>query len=89
MNFSGGITERKNATLTFCGLILGLVYVQVSNGLPVTIFAIIFFQSITLTEFQVCLKDIQRYEAHHDPITLNFMAAGCEYTEPVFNCVVV
>jgi len=44
----------------------------------------------------VCLKDIQRYNAHHDPITLHYMVAGCKYavtmvyifpTEPVFNCV--
>ena len=32
-----------------------------------------------MTDFQVCLKDIQRYDAHHDPITLNYMAAGCKY----------
>ena len=38
-----------------------------------------FFQSITTTSFQACLKDIQRYGAHHDPITLNYMAAGCKY----------
>ena len=25
------------------------------------------------------MKDIQRYDAHHDPITLNYMAAGCKY----------
>ena len=25
------------------------------------------------------MKDIQRYDAHHDPITLNYMAAGCTY----------
>ena len=43
-----------------------------------TMLAII-FQSITMTDFQVCLKDIQRYDAHHDPITLNYMAAGCKY----------
>ena len=48
------------------------------KGLPVTMLAII-FQSITMTDFQVCLKDIQRYDAHHDPITLNYMAAGCKY----------
>ena len=35
--------------------------------------------AITTTDFQVCLKDIQRYDAHHDPITLNYMAAGCKY----------
>ena len=38
-----------------------------------------FSQSITTTDFQVCLKDIQRYDAHHDPVTLNYMAAGCKY----------
>ena len=32
-----------------------------------------------MTDFQVCLKDIQRYDAHHDPLTLNYMAAGCKY----------
>ena len=38
-----------------------------------------FSQSITTTDFQVCLKDIQRYDAYHDPVTLNYMAAGCKY----------
>ena len=38
-----------------------------------------FHQSITTTNFQVCLKDIQRYDARHDPVTLNYMAAGCKY----------
>ena len=29
----------------------------------------------------MCLKDIQRYDAHHDPVTLNYMAAGCKYAK--------
>ncbi|KAL9971201.1 hypothetical protein ACROYT_G023699 [Oculina patagonica] len=33
-------------------------------------------ESVSTTEFQVCLKDIQRYDARHDPITLTYMAAG-------------
>ena len=40
---------------------------------------LLFYQSITTTDFQVCLKDIQRYDAHHDPITVNYLAAGCKY----------
>ena len=29
--------------------------------------------------FQVCLKDIQRYEVNHDPIAVNYMVIGRKY----------
>ena len=37
------------------------------------------FQSVTKTQLEVCLKDIQRYDASHDPITVNYMAIGSKY----------
>ncbi|XP_068699862.1 uncharacterized protein [Montipora foliosa] len=33
-------------------------------------------RSVTKTKLEVCLKDIQRYDASHDPITVNYMAIG-------------
>jgi len=36
------------------------------------------FQSVSLTEFKVCLKDIQPYNKHHDPVTVSYMAIGCK-----------
>ena len=36
-------------------------------------------QSVTINKLEVCLKDIQRYDANHDPITVNYMVIGCEY----------
>jgi len=33
-------------------------------------------RKVTKTHFEVCLKDIQRYDAVHDPITVNYMAVG-------------
>ncbi|XP_078357011.1 uncharacterized protein LOC144641875 [Oculina patagonica] len=33
-------------------------------------------KSISKTSFDVCLKDIQRFDALHDPITVNYMALG-------------
>ena len=71
-----------------------LLCVKVLEHLPVRKL-LSFYQSITTTDFQVCLKDIQRYDAHHDPVTLNYMAAGCKYDmlvvlifnpRTVFNC---
>jgi len=31
---------------------------------------------VTKETFTVCLKDIQRYDANHDPVTVNYMAIG-------------
>ncbi|XP_074615862.1 uncharacterized protein LOC141875476 [Acropora palmata] len=33
-------------------------------------------RSVSKTQLEVCLKDIQRYDASHDPITVNYMAIG-------------
>ena len=41
-------------------------------------FTLSHFQSVTKTQLEVCLKDIQRYDASHDPITVNYMAIGCK-----------
>ncbi|XP_029202283.2 uncharacterized protein LOC114966535 [Acropora millepora] len=39
-------------------------------------------RSVTKTQLEVCLKDIQRYDASHDPITVNYMAIG--YIDPCY-----
>lgn len=36
-------------------------------------------KNVSKTDFEVCLKDIQRFDAPHDPITVNYMAVGCKY----------
>lgn len=41
------------------------------------------FQFVNETSLEVCLKDIQRYDATHDPITVNYMAIGCEYAQKI------
>ncbi|XP_068753662.1 uncharacterized protein [Montipora capricornis] len=33
-------------------------------------------KNMTSTDFEVCLKDIQRYNRLHDPITVNYITAG-------------
>ena len=38
-----------------------------------------FLKNVSKTDFEVCLKDIQRFDAPHDPITVNYMAVGCKY----------
>ena len=34
---------------------------------------------MTKETFTVCLKDIQRYDANHDPVTVNYMAIGSKF----------
>ena len=36
------------------------------------------FQSVDKEKFEVCLKDIQRYDAQHDAVTINLMVIGRE-----------
>ncbi|CAH3038598.1 unnamed protein product, partial [Porites lobata] len=35
-----------------------------------------YVKSVSKTNFEVCLKDIQRYDATHDQITVNYLAMG-------------
>ena len=27
------------------------------------------------------MKDIQPFDGHHDPVTVNYLAVGCEYNQ--------
>lgn len=38
----------------------------------------VLFQSVDKEKFEVCLKDIQRYDAQHDAVTINLMVIGRE-----------
>ena len=57
---------------------INLVYLRFNSSNP-TPSSISCFQSVTKTQLEVCLKDIQRYDASHDPITVNYMAIGSKY----------
>lgn len=46
--------------------------------LAVTTFFHVRFQSVDKEKFEVCLKDIQRYDAQHDAVTINLMVIGRE-----------
>ena len=61
-----------------------LVCLQFNSSNP-TPSSISCFQSVTKTQLEVCLKDIQRYDASHDPITVNYMAIGSKYKQK--NCI--
>ncbi|KAK2556576.1 Contactin-associated protein-like 5 [Acropora cervicornis] len=43
-------------------------------------------RNVTSTGFEVCLKDIQRYDARHDPVTVNYITAGYYHPCNNVNC---
>ena len=42
-------------------------------------FTWVLLQDVDVKGFKVCLKDIQPFDARHDPVTVHYLAVGCEY----------